>query len=415
MSADPVLHQAVAGAADPMQAAVELLRRLVAFDTTSHRSNLALVDAVDAYLGACGIASERVYDATGTKANLYATIGPPSVAGICLSGHTDVVPANPADWISTPFALREDGGRLYGRGTADMKGFIACVLAMVPRFKDAAKTVPIHLAFSYDEEVGCVGVRGLIDRLSEASIRPAACIIGEPTRMAVAYAHKGKQAWRCVAHGKAGHSAAPAKGTNAIVPAARFISLIDREARRLEDLRDAAFEPPYSTLHVGRISGGVAVNVIPERCEFDFEIRNIPGADADATIGGLRAEASKLFPDSGIADGGCGFGFERLSTYPALQGGNVAAQAFLGWVRTLGRDGAAPRHATTLSFGSEGGLFESQLGIPVVVCGPGSIDDAHRPDEFVERTELERCCSFLEALARRIEGNELPPFFLSTG
>jgi acetylornithine deacetylase len=233
--------------------------------------------------------------------------------------------------------------------------------------------------------------------------------------MAVAYAHKGKQAWRCVAHGKAGHSAAPAKGINAIVPAARLIALIDGEARRLEDSRDAAFEPPYSTLHVGRISGGVAVNVIPERCEFDFEMRNIPGADADATIGRLRAEAAVLFPQVGAADDGCGFGFEKLSAYPALHGGNGASRAFLGWVRTLGRDGEAPRDATTLAFGSEGGLFEARLGIPVVVCGPGSIDDAHRPDEFVEREELARCCRFLEALAARIASNDLPTFFLSSG
>jgi len=381
---------------------VGLLEDLVSFDTTSRNSNLELIAYVRDYLATHGIASTLVYDAKGSKANLYATVGDPSKRGLCLSGHTDVVPADARQWRTPPFKLVEQNGRLYGRGTADMKGFLACVLGAIPTLAESCSTVPVHLAFSYDEEVGCVGVRGLLEMLARAEVRPAACLIGEPTLMTVATAHKGKRAVRCTVHGKTGHSAMPELGVNAVTRAAALIGYLDASARELRQagLRVSAFTPPYSTVHVGRIQGGMAVNVVPDLCEFDYEVRSIPGDDIDTIEHGVRTFAQqRLLPEMQAVEASSAISFEELSSYPALAGSSKAAARLADWVVGLLSE---PKPKIALSFGSEAGLFEQILNIPAVVCGPGSIDDAHKPDEFVALDQLVECSTFLAALGDRL-------------
>lgn len=377
---------------------LNLLEALVAFDTRSELSNLELIAFVRDYLASFGIESLLTYDARGEKANLYATIGSSDRPGLCLSGHTDVVPADGQPWTVEPFALTRRGERVLGRGTADMKGFLAAVLASVPHFIARCQQAPIHLAFSYDEEVGCRGVRGLLSELAKMPFKPLACVIGEPSGMHVAVAHKGKRAYQCRVKGLAGHSALTHRGVNAVefaVELATFLRCIARD-RSLCGQLDERFEPPHSTIHIGRFNGGTVLNVIPDHAEIEFEIRNLPGDDPDRILSAVRSYAERelvqamraVAPEAGIT-------WRELSDYPALSPDVGSA-----WLRDLACEltGDASLHA--LSFGTEGGLFQA-IGIPAIVCGPGSIEQAHKADEYLELEQLERCLEFLSRLAEQ--------------
>ncbi|MEF8833690.1 MAG: acetylornithine deacetylase [Halofilum sp. (in: g-proteobacteria)] len=374
--------------------AVDLLAELLAFDTTSHRSNLPLIAFVEDWLSRHGVASRRVPDASGEKANLYATIGPSDRPGVMLSGHTDTVPVTGQAWSVDPFRLTADGERLYGRGSADMKGFLAAVLAAVPALVEADLAVPVHLAFSHDEEVGCVGVRTLLADLSRQPFHPAACLIGEPTSMRVATAHKGKLGARLHIHGKACHSGMAPEGVNAIHAAARLTTRIEAmaAARAAEGPFDQRFAIPHTTLQVGIIEGGTVLNIVPQDCRLDFEIRNVPEDDPEALLGELMTFAASLEAEMRSAHADAGIRLERLNDYPGL---SIADDhALVDFVLAL-LDG---RELARIGYGTEGGLFRRELDIPVLVCGPGSMEQGHQPDEFVTRDQLARCGAFLERL-----------------
>jgi acetylornithine deacetylase len=279
-----------------MTIAITHLERLVGFATVSRDSNLGLIEYVRAELAELGIESELVASDDGRKANLFATIGPPGQPGVVLSGHTDVVPCEGQAWTTDPFTVRRDNGRLYGRGTADMKGFIACCLAMARQAVGRDLATPIHLAFSYDEEVGCIGVRRLLDMLAALPVKPRFCIVGEPTLMQVATAHKGKASWRVVAHGLEAHSSLAPNGVNAIHLAVDLIGCIRaiQDELATAEGHDGAYDVPYSTLHVGRISGGETINIVPNRASFDFELRYLPRDDADALYHRIEAAAAEI-------------------------------------------------------------------------------------------------------------------------
>lgn len=378
-----------------MQTATELLAKLVSFKSVSRHSNLDLIDFVDDYLDGFGIHARRVYSDDGERANLYATIGPSERGGICLSGHSDVVPVEGQPWTSDPFVLLDRDGRLYGRGTSDMKGFIACVLAAVPHFVERVTDAPIHIAISYDEEIGCVGVRGLLDELAKDAAKPTGCIIGEPTGMRIASAHKGKSAYRCCVRGLAGHSAQPNLGVNAIEYAVDLVAFLRQSGRALQSSgdKDARYEPPFSTVQTGTISGGAAVNVVPDRCEFDFEIRQLPGGDGTRLISELTAFATQtLLPEMKRTYTDAAIDLQRLVEYPGLRD-DASSNA----LKTLCAGLLGDTDFATLSFGTEAGLFQS-IGIPSVVCGPGSISRAHKADEYVTVDELRDCLAFLQRL-----------------
>jgi acetylornithine deacetylase len=381
-----------------LETAVDLLDTLVTFDTRSSESNLPLIEFVRSYLSRFGVESKLTYDASGNKANLYATLGNHECGGICLSGHTDVVPVAGQPWTVPPFALTRTHDRVLGRGTADMKGFLACVLASVPYLLEQRGRLPVHLAFSYDEEVGCLGVRGLLRELDMARVKPLACIIGEPTNMQTAVAHKGKRAYRCCVRGLAGHSALPHLGVNAVDFAAELVVHLRSQGRQLREagVQDALFEPPYSTLHTGRLVGGTAVNVIPDRAEIDFEMRHLPNDDPTSLLAEIRsftdkelvAEMQVLQPESRID-------WTELTSYPGL-----ADQPAARWLAEMVCDLTGDRTLRTLSFGSEGGLFQA-IGIPTVVCGPGSIEQGHKADEYVTLKQLSHCLHFVQTLGDR--------------
>lgn len=373
----------------------DLLAELIAFDTTSRESNLALIDFLADYLDGLGIRSERFYSEDGRKANLYARLGPDLPGGVMLSGHTDVVPADGQAWSVPPFRLTERDGRLYGRGSADMKGFIACVLASLPQMLAAPLRVPLHLAFSYDEEVGCLGVRGMLADLAIRPNPPALCLIGEPTEMRPVLGHKGKLAMRCDVHGAACHSAYAPQGVNAIEYAARLIGRLGEIGERLAApaRHDSRFDPPYSTVQTGVIQGGRALNIVPAECRFDFEVRSLPADDPQQVADELQAYAdSELVPRMRAVAPDTGIRFTPLSAYPGLLTERHSAAATL-LARLAGSEDFA-----TVAYGTEGGLF-AQAGIPAVVCGPGSMDQGHKPDEYVSLAQLAQCEAMLARLA----------------
>ena len=387
-----------------LASALDILERLIAFDTRSSESNLPLIEYVRDALHAYGIESMLIHDAGGAKANLYATIGPRDRPGLCLSGHTDVVPAAGQPWTMPAFEMTRAADRVFGRGTADMKGYLAVVLAMVPRFIEVSRQTPVHLAFSYDEEVGCRGVRGLLSQLKAAPVKPLACIIGEPTSMRVAVAHKGKRAYRCNVRGLAGHSSLTHLGVNAADFAAEFATYLRRTARDLREhgMQNAAFEPPYTTLHIGRICGGIALNVIPDHAEVEFEIRNLPGDDPGAVIDAGQAYTEQiLVPEMRAVYADSAIEWRSLVDYPALADEPAAA-----WLKDLACTAAENKETRTVSFGSEGGLFQA-IGVPTVVCGPGSIEHAHKADEYVTLAQLSQCLNFMDTLADRIAAGSL--------
>jgi acetylornithine deacetylase len=373
---------------------VEMLRRLVGFDTTSRGSNLALIEFVRDYLDRYGIASELVFDETGSKANLYATVGPAGIGGIMLSGHTDVVPVDGQDWHTDPFTVVARGGRLFGRGTADMKSFVAVVLALLPTIAARPLRTPVHLAFSYDEEVGCRGARRLVAAIGRRPDRPRLCIVGEPTLMQPVTGHKGKRSFRCQVHGFECHSALTHLGVNAIEAAAEMVAHLKGMARRKRDHGpfDPDYTPPYTTIQTGVIRGGTALNIVPKECSFDFEFRLLPGDDPEAGIAELRAFADELLlPEMRAVRPEAAIGFDELSAFPGLDTADDAEITRLAAALT-GANGTGK-----VAFGTEGGLFQ-EAGIATIVCGPGSIEQAHKPDEFIDLDQIAQCEKFISRL-----------------
>lgn len=369
-----------------------LLQTLVGFDTTSRESNLQLIAFVRDYLASHGVASEVIYNEARTKANLFASIGPMEVPGIVLSGHTDVVPVDGQPWSMPPFELTERDGRLFGRGTADMKGYIACVLALVPALVAATLRRPVHIALSYDEEVGCLGVRSLLSVLAQRPVKPMLCIIGEPTELKPVLGHKGKLAMRCDVHGAACHSAYAPHGVNAIEHAAELIGELGRIGQRLRDKQDARFDPPFSTVQTGVIGGGKALNIVPADCRFDFEVRALPGQAPQAVADELRAYAEQqVLPRMQAVSAQSAIRFTELSAYPGLMTDQRSEAAEL--IAAF----CGSRAFGTVAFGTEGGLFDA-VGIPTVVCGPGSMDQGHKPDEFVSVAQLAQCDQMLHSM-----------------
>jgi acetylornithine deacetylase len=373
----------------------EMLARLVGFDTTSRNSNLALIAFARDWLDAHGIPYRVSSDPTGQKANIHAVIGPDTPGGIALSGHVDVVPVDGQAWTSDPFALRQAEGRLYGRGSTDMKGFVASCLAAVPALKARGLARPVHLFITYDEETDMGGARRLIADLAESGRAPQFCIVGEPSLMQPILAHKGRLALEVTARGLAGHSSEPGKGVNAIHAAAEAIAWVAAEQRRFaaEGPFVAGFDPPHTTPHVGTVKGGTILNIIPERASFVMEWRCVPGDDPRAEVERLRRHlAQAIEPAMKRVDPGCGFTLTVIDDIPgmALDPGHPLA--------TLTKRLAGSNSAGKVSYGTEGGLFQ-QAGIPTIVCGPGDISQAHKPDEFIALSQLDACDAFIRRLA----------------
>ena len=378
---------------------IEMIRRLVGFDTVSAKSNLKLIDYVRDHLKGLGVDSRLVPDPSGTKADLFATIGPNAPGGVALSGHTDVVPVEGQPWSSDPFAATLRDGRLYGRGTADMKSFIAVALALVPEFQARALRRPIHICLSYDEEVTCGGIVGLLRLLGRELPLPALAIVGEPTEMKVVNAHKGFWSQQTVITGRDGHSGAPQRGANAIVYMGRFIGRLERLAEELREAgdRDAPpgldFDPPWSTVGIGRISGGTATNIIARTCTLDWEYRPLPGVDAPAIRSRILDWAAReLEPALRAAAPEGGIVTTPVCGVPALSPEKERLAEELA-LRLTGEN-----RARTAAFTSEAGLFQA-AGVSAVLCGPGSIAQAHQPDEFIDLDQVASCAAFLRRLA----------------
>ncbi len=378
---------------------LDLIRTLVGFDTTSRESNLELIDFVKTYLEGLGIESTLVYDEQKGKANLYATLGPADRPGIMLSGHTDVVPVDGQNWQSDPFALSERDGRLYGRGTCDMKSFIAICLAYAPRFLEGGLKTPIHLAFSHDEEIGCIGVRRLLDVMKGFDIKPAMCIVGEPTDMQVTIAHKGKFSYRAHVRGWEAHSSLAPKGVNAVEYAAELIAFMKGIARRIEaeGPYDPLFDIAHTTVHTGTIRGGTALNIVPKDCTFDFEFRHLPEHDPATLFAEVESYTREtLEPMMKALDPASGFEFETLSSIPALN--NDPGDEVVTLAKTL----AERNDHGKVSFGTEAGLFQQEVGIPTVICGPGSIEQAHKPDEYISLEQIAKGETFMDRLLAHV-------------
>ncbi|MGQ4273918.1 acetylornithine deacetylase [Terrihabitans sp. B22-R8] len=374
-----------------------ILSDLIGFHSVSARSNLPIIDYIERHLADFGVPSRRIPSPDGTKASLLATIGDTSVPGIVLSAHTDVVPVDGQDWTTPPFTATQRDGRIYGRGATDMKGFLAVVLAHVPDFVSATGATPIHLAFSYDEEVGCRGAPDLVAAIAALPARPALAIVGEPTSLRVARAHKGKIARRVVVIGRTGHSAMPHLAANAVEAAAAIATALRNLAREEEaNPGDALFDPPFTTIHVGSIHGGSAVNLVPEKAVLEFEIRTLPGRDAtpilariDAVIEIERRALQARASEANIL-------VEELSAYPALD--SAADSAAARFVATLAHDHSPPG---AVSFGTEAGIYAA-AGIPTLVCGPGDMARGHKPDEWIGLDELAAAGSMMQRLAETI-------------
>lgn len=384
-----------APASPPADAAVAWIRRLVSIDTTSRNSNLGLIEMVRDDLRRAGIACHLSHDDSGAKANLYATV--PAAdgnvqGGIVLSGHTDTVPVDGQQWDHDPFTPRVQDGKLYGRGTCDMKGFIGTALSLVPRLTATRLSKPVHFALSYDEELGCLGAPVMLADLKARGLQPEGCIVGEPTSMRVIVAHKGINVWRCCVRGQAAHSSLTPRGLNAIEYAARLICFIRdlADQMRRDGPFDQAFDVPFSTAQVGTIQGGIAVNTIPALCQFEFEHRNLPGADPQRFFSRIQDYANnELLPRMRAEHGNAAIELEALAGAPSLDAAEQAAITQL--VRALTSD----RDTRKVAYGTEAGQFQ-RAGIPSVICGPGDIQQAHRPNEFVALDQIAQCAAFLD-------------------
>ena len=381
----------------PSAAARAMIERLIAFNTVSRDSNLGLIEWARDYLLGFGAKTRLTYDASAKKANLFATLGDSDKPGLILSGHTDVVPVDGQDWDTDPFAAIERDGKLYARGSADMKGFIGIILAQAPKFAAALNErrldAPLHYALSYDEEVGCLGVRGLIADLQEQGIRPAGCVVGEPTSMQPIIAHKGTHRFRCAVHGREAHSSYVTHGVNAIEYAARLVVFIRQLADRLAQLeqRDYGFTVPYSTLSTGLIQGGIAANVVPKDCVFQFDMRTLPQAKPDALYQEIRGYAEALAAEMRGIDASAGIDLQWVSQTVGLAA--AESDAIVQWAMQLSRNPSVGK----VSYGTEAGLFQ-KMGVPSVICGPGDIAEAHRPNEFVALEQLAQCESFMDRI-----------------
>lgn len=381
-----------------MSSTLEFLDRLISFPTVSRDSNLALIEYVRDYLHGLGIETLLAPSEDGKKANLWATIGPKDRPGVVLSGHTDVVPVDGQAWSSDPFKLSTRDGVHYGRGTADMKGFIASCLAVAERASKAKLNVPIHFAFSYDEEIGCVGVRRLLDLLKDAPVKPRLCIVGEPTLMQAVTAHKGKLGYRVTAHGLEAHSSLAPIGVNAVYMAADLVQAIRKEQLHIADhgKRDGDYEVPYTTLHVGKLTGGDVMNIVPNKATLDFEIRYLPEDDGAAISKRIQASAEEIAATYRPVFAKARFEFAELQNYPGLNT-PVDSEA-VKFVHSLTGGNSTGK----ITFGTEGGLFQHVLGTPAVVCGPGNIAVAHKPDEHVSAEQLAQCDAMLARLVERL-------------
>ena len=381
-----------------MTSTTAILADLIAFPTVSRDPNRALIDYCADRLDQAGVACQIIEDQTGGKANLYATIGPEDQSGVMLSGHTDVVPVDGQDWTKPPFQAVEDQGRIYGRGTADMKGFVASALAAGLEAAKMPLKTPLHLAFSYDEEIGCVGVRSMIEMLDQAPVKPLMCIVGEPTHMAIATGHKGKTAIEANCIGAEAHSALAPQAVNAIHLACDLIA----EIRKLQDdiaahgTRDDAYEIPYTTLHAGIIHAGVALNIVPNHAQVKLEIRNLAEDDPDQILARLKEAIAPIIAVAQAKAPQADIAFDITNTYPGLETDLNAEVVDL--VSSLTGSNARIK----VAFGTEGGLFARDLGIPTVVCGPGSMDQGHKPDEYVSLEQLAACDTMLAALNQRL-------------
>jgi acetylornithine deacetylase len=373
---------------------IAILERLVAFDTTSVKTNIPCIDYVKGYLAGHGIESHLVPTPDRQKASLFATIGDGSTPGIGLSGHTDVVPVTGQEWATDPFKLTERDGKLYGRGSCDMKGFLACVMAMVPQLKRRKLGVPVHIIFSYDEEVGCTGVRPMIAELGSRLTKPRLVIVGEPTTMTVVDAHKGATRFKTTVTGREAHSSMAHIGVNAIHIAGLLIAELGKlEAELRNGVQDKRFTPPYSTLQVGLIEGGRAQNIVPKHCSFSWEMRVLPSASIDATVKRFNAAVEDVhLPAMRRVAVDATIETVHMNTVPAFYSG-AGSEAVSLALRLAGQN-----ETFAVSYGTEAGLFQA-AGPPCVICGPGDIEQAHRPDEFVAIAELARCLAFLERLA----------------
>lgn len=373
----------------------EILESLVSFDTTSRNSNLPLIGWIRHYLDSHEVSYRLTHNETGQKANLHAIIGPEVEGGLALSGHVDTVPVDGQNWTSNPFKLQQSNGRLQARGAVDMKGFVASCLAAVPALTQAPLLRPVHLFISYDEEVDCAGARRMVSDMQEGRLKPALCVVGEPSGMRPITAHKGRLSVRAIVRGRPGHSSNPGRGVNAIHAAAEAIAWIAAEASRLADegRRESGFEPPHSTIHTGLIEGGSILNIIPERVVFEMEWRTIPGDDADAELDRLKAHVAQNTETwMKRVDPAAGFVFESLNLLPPL-----SIDPGHALVNLVKQASGANQHGK-VSYGTEAGIFQN-AGIASIVCGPGDIAQAHQPDEWISRDQLEACDAFIRRLA----------------
>jgi len=373
-----------------------MIGKLVGFPTVSRDSNLALIDYVRELLAKMNAEVRLTFDDDRRKANLFATIGPRGDGGLVLSGHTDVVPVQGQAWDSDPFTILEKDGRLYGRGTSDMKSFIAIALALLPQYASQLKR-PLHVAFSYDEEVGCIGVGRLIEDLARAGVRPSGCIVGEPTLMAPVIAHKGKKSYRCSVRGLAAHSAYAPRAVNAVEAAAEAVAFLKTMARRHRDGGpfDHGFDVPHTTVHTGVLHGGTALNIVPHDATFDFEFRHLPGDDPEALLAEFKACLARLEPEMHAIDARTGFDLIELSHIPAL---DVSAET---QIVALVQELTGNQETGKVSYGTEASQFQ-RAGIPTVVCGPGSIEQAHKPNEYIDLAQVAECENMLRKLLERM-------------
>lgn len=378
-----------------------LIRTLVGFDTTSRESNLALIDWVRAYLESHGAQCTLTYDDDRRKANLFATLpardGNATSGGIVLSGHTDVVPVDGQPWSTNPFEALLVGDKVVGRGVTDMKSFSATGLAFVPEFQRRGLARPLHFALSYDEEIGCVGVRRLIDEIVTRGVKPLGCIVGEPTGMQVVVAHKGKKSWRCRVRGHEAHSSLTPLGVNAVQIACEIVTYLTNVALAFRDQGgyDHAYDVPYTTVHTGVIRGGTALNIVPRDCQFDFEVRHLPFDDPDEVFNEVKAYAERFLPEMRKIAPHTHIEFDALSTLPGFDTEAQSEIAALGHACNQSHD-----HGK-VSFGTEASLFHN-AAMPAIICGPGHIAQAHQPNEWIAVEQLARCEAFMKNLVDRV-------------
>ncbi|MEI9892006.1 MAG: acetylornithine deacetylase [Caulobacteraceae bacterium] len=382
------------------QRSIDILARLVAFDTTSRASNLALIEWVEAELAKIGVQGRRVPNADGTKSNLFATIGPMVEGGIVLSGHTDVVPVDGQPWTSDPWTLTEKAGRLYGRGSCDMKGFLALALAVAPELAKAPLVRPAHLALSYDEEIGCLGAPSMIEEIGRVLPRPQAVIVGEPTNMEAVRGHKGIAVYRVIVNGREAHSSLTHLGVSAVMAAVKLMAMLSELSEDLERRADpeSPFSPKGATLTIGMVEGGTAANILARECSFLFDLRCPPGLEAEAILLPFRKACAEMNAALKARAPEAGVRIERRSITPPLSPELDGAAERLA--RLLAGDNGPGR---VVSYAAEAGQFQ-EAGFSTVICGPGSIDQAHQPDEFVEVSQMQRGAQFMgrlvEALSR---------------